>query len=176
MPCMPSPILSLAQRQQPAALGLASCPALYEGIAGEELPDTGLHPVLPFHEVNRAIMRVLGIETTCDETAASIVSVERSGESKILSNEVLSQIAAHAAYGGVVPEIAARAHVEAIDRIIARAFANADLKPGDIDAVAAAATASISPGFRSALAKARAMMRSIASTWARAAISGTTPP
>ena len=64
-------------------------------------------------------MRVLGIETTCDETAAAIVSVERSGESKILSNEVLSQIAAHAAYGGVVPEIAARAHVEAIDRIIA---------------------------------------------------------
>ena len=59
-------------------------------------------------------MRVLGIETTCDETAAAIVSVERSGEVKILSNEVLSQIAAHAAYGGVVPEIAARAHVEAM--------------------------------------------------------------
>ncbi|MGO4284699.1 tRNA (adenosine(37)-N6)-threonylcarbamoyltransferase complex transferase subunit TsaD [Bosea sp. TAB14] len=74
-------------------------------------------------------MRVLGIETTCDETAAAIVSIERSGESRILSNEVLSQIAAHAAYGGVVPEIAARAHVEAIDRIIARAFAHADLKP-----------------------------------------------
>ena len=84
-------------------------------------------------------MRVLGIETTCDETAAAIVSVERSGETKILSNEILSQIAAHAAYGGVVPEIAARAHVEAIDRIIARAFAHAELKPGDIDAVAAAA-------------------------------------
>ena len=62
-------------------------------------------------------MRVLGIETTCDETAAAIVSVERSGEIKILSNEVLSQIAAHAAYGGVVPEIAGRAHVDAIDRL-----------------------------------------------------------
>jgi len=80
-------------------------------------------------------MRVLGIETTCDETAAAIVSVERSGETKILSNEILSQIAAHAAYG----EIAARAHVEAIDRIVERAFAHAGLKPGDIDAVAAAA-------------------------------------
>lgn len=84
-------------------------------------------------------MRVLGIETTCDETAAAIVAVGRSGEPKILSNEVLSQIAAHAAFGGVVPEIAARAHVEAIDRIVARAFAAADLRPGDIDAVAAAA-------------------------------------
>ena len=72
-------------------------------------------------------MRVLGIETTCDETAAAIVSVERSGETKILSNEILSQIAAHAAYGG------------AIDRIVERAFAHAGLKPGDIDAVAAAA-------------------------------------
>lgn len=90
MPSMPSPILYRAQRQHPRALGLASCPALYEGIAGEELPDKALHPVLPFHEVNRAIMRVLGIETTCDETAAAIVSVERSGDSKILSNEVLS--------------------------------------------------------------------------------------
>ena len=84
-------------------------------------------------------MRVLGIETTCDETAASIVSVERSGAPVILANEVLSQIAAHAAYGGVVPEIAARAHVDAIDRIIARAFEVAGMKPGDIDGVAAAA-------------------------------------
>ena len=84
-------------------------------------------------------MRVLGIETTCDETAAAIVSVERSGAPVILANEVLSQIAAHAAYGGVVPEIAARAHVDAIDRIIARAFEVAGMKPGDIDGVAAAA-------------------------------------
>lgn len=84
-------------------------------------------------------MRVLGIETTCDETAASIVSVERSGAPVILANEVLSQIAAHAAYGGVVPEIAARAHVDAIDRIIARAFEVAGMKPADIDGVAAAA-------------------------------------
>lgn len=84
-------------------------------------------------------MRVLGIETTCDETAAAIVGVTRAGEAEILSNEVLSQIAAHAAFGGVVPEIAARAHVDAIDRIVARAFAAAGLKPADIDAVAAAA-------------------------------------
>ena len=57
-------------------------------------------------------MRVLGIETTCDETAAAVVGAGFDGRGEILSNEVLSQIAEHAAYGGVVPEIAARAHVE----------------------------------------------------------------
>src|SRR3954449_10569333 len=63
-------------------------------------------------------MRVLGIETTCDETAAAIVGVGEDGRGVILANEVLSQIAEHAPYGGVVPEIAARAHVEALDRLI----------------------------------------------------------
>ena len=57
-------------------------------------------------------MRVLGIETTCDETAAAVVPSHQDGQGEILSNEILSQIAEHAAYGGVVPEIAARAHVE----------------------------------------------------------------
>jgi len=102
-------------------------------------------------------MRVLGIETTCDETAAAIVSVERSGQAKILSNEVLSQIAAHAAYGGVVPEIAARAHVEAIDRVVERAFESAGLKPGDIDAVAAAAGPGLVGGVMVGLTTAKAI-------------------
>ena len=52
-------------------------------------------------------MKILGIETTCDETAAAVVSAGEDDGVAILSNEVLSQIAAHAAYGGVVPEIAA---------------------------------------------------------------------
>jgi N6-L-threonylcarbamoyladenine synthase len=108
-------------------------------------------------ETNRPIMRVLGIETTCDETAAAIVSIERSGEAKILSNEVLSQIAAHAAFGGVVPEIAARAHVEAIDRIVARAFETAGLKPSDIDAVAAAAGPGLVGGVMVGLTTAKAI-------------------
>src|SRR5215212_74104 len=70
-------------------------------------------------------MRVLGIETTCDETAAAVVALGGDGRGEILSNEILSQIAEHAAYGGVVPEIAARAHVEVVDRLIARALATA---------------------------------------------------
>lgn len=102
-------------------------------------------------------MRVLGIETTCDETAAAIVAVDRAGETKILSNEVLSQIAAHAAYGGVVPEIAARAHVDAIDRIVGRAFETAGLKPSDIDAVAAAAGPGLVGGVMVGLTTAKAI-------------------
>lgn len=85
-------------------------------------------------------MRVLGIETTCDETAAAVVSDRLGAEGgDILSNEVLSQIAQHAAYGGVVPEIAARAHIDVLDRLIVRALANAKVDLSDIDAIAAAA-------------------------------------
>ncbi len=84
-------------------------------------------------------MRVLGIETTCDETAAAVVRLRPDGSGEILSDEIMSQIAAHAAYGGVVPEIAARAHVEIIDTLMARALAKAGLSAKDLDGVAAAA-------------------------------------
>jgi tRNA N6-adenosine threonylcarbamoyltransferase len=84
-------------------------------------------------------MRVLGIETTCDETAAAVVRLRPEGGGEILSDEVMSQIAAHAAYGGVVPEIAARAHVETIDHLVARALKTAKLRIADLDGIAAAA-------------------------------------
>ncbi|MCI0467428.1 MAG: tRNA (adenosine(37)-N6)-threonylcarbamoyltransferase complex transferase subunit TsaD, partial [Beijerinckiaceae bacterium] len=67
-------------------------------------------------------MRVLGIETTCDETAAAVVHLPPGGSGEILSNEIMSQIAEHAAFGGVVPEIAARAHIETVDRLVERAL------------------------------------------------------
>jgi len=84
-------------------------------------------------------MLVLGIETTCDETAASVVLRNDDGEGEILSNVVLSQIAEHAAYGGVVPEIAARAHVEVIDHVIEQALEEANIGFDKLDAIAAAA-------------------------------------
>ncbi len=84
-------------------------------------------------------MRVLGIETTCDETAAAVVSLSSRGGGDILSNEVMSQIAQHAAYGGVVPEIAARAHVDVLDRLVERALATAGCTIHDLDGIAAAA-------------------------------------
>ena len=66
-----------------------------------------------------APLTVLGIETSCDETAASLVRLAADGSGKILSNVVRSQLDLHAVYGGVVPEIAARAHVDLIDAAIA---------------------------------------------------------
>lgn len=84
-------------------------------------------------------MHVLGIETTCDETAAAVVSANSDGTGLLRSNVVLSQIAQHAAYGGVVPEIAARAHVETLDRIVGRAMQDAGMGFDQLDAVAAAA-------------------------------------
>jgi N6-L-threonylcarbamoyladenine synthase len=84
-------------------------------------------------------MLVLGIETTCDETAAAIVRLRPGGGGDILADEVMSQIAAHAAYGGVVPEIAARAHVEIVDLLAARALGRAGVKASELDGIAAAA-------------------------------------
>lgn len=78
-------------------------------------------------------MRVLGIESSCDETAAAIVTSNK----EILSSVVLSQTEAHAPYGGVVPEIAARSHIEHIDHVIMNALAQANCPWTDIDAVAA---------------------------------------
>ncbi|HZB90804.1 MAG TPA: tRNA (adenosine(37)-N6)-threonylcarbamoyltransferase complex transferase subunit TsaD [Stellaceae bacterium] len=81
-------------------------------------------------------MLLLGIETSCDETAAAVVSDE--GE-RIRADIVLSQLAEHRPYGGVVPEVAARAHLDHLDGIIARALDAAGVACGDLDAVAATA-------------------------------------
>src|SRR6187397_2080952 len=83
-------------------------------------------------------MIVLGIETTCDETAAAVVERFEDGRGKILSNVILSQVREHAAFGGVVPEIAARAHVETLDGIIGKAMAQANCGYDVIDGSAAA--------------------------------------
>jgi N6-L-threonylcarbamoyladenine synthase len=83
-------------------------------------------------------MVILGIETTCDETAAAIVERRHDGSSVIHANVIYSQIAEHAPFGGVVPEIAARSHVDRIDGIIARALSNAGRAISEIDGVAAA--------------------------------------
>ncbi len=102
-------------------------------------------------------MRILGIETTCDETAAAIVERGADGRGHILSNEVLSQIEDHAAYGGVVPEIAARAHVEVMDVLVKRALAGAGLKLSDMDGIAAAAGPGLIGGVMVGLTTAKAL-------------------
>ena len=88
---------------------------------------------------------VLGLETSCDETAAAIVRLTpddaQAGGARgdILSNVVLSQIELHAPYGGVVPELAARAHIDHLDRLVADALAEAECKLEEMDAIAATA-------------------------------------
>ena len=80
-------------------------------------------------------LTVLGIETSCDETAAAVVS----GSGEIRASLVLSQLEEHRAYGGVVPEIAARSHLDHIDRLVAEAMAQAGLDFAALDGVAATA-------------------------------------
>jgi len=82
---------------------------------------------------------VLGIETSCDETAAAVVAREACGHGRLLSNVVRSQWEQHRPFGGVVPEIAARAHVECLDDLIREAMAEAGVGFADLDAVAATA-------------------------------------
>lgn len=78
---------------------------------------------------------ILGIESSCDETAAALVTSDR----RILAHRLAGQEAAHQPYGGVVPEIAARAHVEILPRLIEDVFDEAGLEVGDVDAIAATA-------------------------------------
>src|SRR5499427_9173330 len=102
-------------------------------------------------------MIVLGIETTCDETAAALVERRDDGRGRILANVVLSQIEDHAAFGGVVPEIAARAHVEALDLIIAKAMSDANASFDMVDGVAAAAGPGLIGGVIVGLTTAKAI-------------------
>ncbi|HEU0095680.1 MAG TPA: hypothetical protein VFQ52_04450, partial [Rhizomicrobium sp.] len=84
-------------------------------------------------------LTILGIETSCDETAAAVVRGAVPGPGEILSNIVFSQIEAHAPYGGVVPEIASRAHLEILDGVIERALAEAGVTLAEINGIAATA-------------------------------------
>jgi N6-L-threonylcarbamoyladenine synthase len=98
----------------------------------------------PVPETGRDLT-LLGLETSCDETAAAVVRRSADGRVQVLSSIIASQIAQHAPFGGVVPEIAARAHVEVIDAIAGQAMATAGLGYDQLDGVAATA----GPGCRS---------------------------
>ena len=102
-------------------------------------------------------LTILGIETSCDETAAAIVRGVPPGPGTILSNVVLGQIAEHSPYGGVVPEIAARAHVEVLDDIVARALDEAGLGLADVDGIAATAGPGLIGGVMVGLVSAKAL-------------------
>lgn len=102
-------------------------------------------------------LHILGIETSCDETAAAVVRRESDGTGQILSNVVLSQLKEHAPYGGVVPEIAARAHIEHLDRLVAQAMTEAGLSFDELDGVAATAGPGLLGGVIVGLTMAKAI-------------------
>ena len=103
------------------------------------------------------MMHILGIETSCDETAAAVVRMGDDGSGKILSNLVLSQIADHAPYGGVVPEIAARVHLSHLDGLVAQAMAQASIGYANLDGVAATAGPGLLGGVIIGLTTAKAI-------------------
>ncbi|MEA2882456.1 MAG: tRNA N6-adenosine threonylcarbamoyltransferase, partial [Bradyrhizobium sp.] len=100
---------------------------------------------------------ILGIETTCDETAAAVVERQSDGAGRILSNIVRSQTDEHVPFGGVVPEIAARAHVDALDGIVARAMKQAGTGFAQLSGVAAAAGPGLIGGVIVGLTTAKAI-------------------
>lgn len=96
---------------------------------------------------------MLGIETSCDETAASVVTADR----RILSNVIFSQLVEHAPHGGVVPEIAARAHLEAVNRVVDEAMKQAGLGWYDLSGIAATAGPGLIGGVMVGLMTGKAM-------------------
>jgi N6-L-threonylcarbamoyladenine synthase len=88
-------------------------------------------------------MRVLAIETSCDDTGAAVLM----GGRKILSNVVSSQVSIHQKYGGVVPELASRSHIEAIVPIVTEALHQAGLRLKEIDGIAVTQARLVGPAF-----------------------------
>ncbi|MDO9416535.1 tRNA (adenosine(37)-N6)-threonylcarbamoyltransferase complex transferase subunit TsaD [Pararhizobium sp.] len=107
----------------------------------------------------KAPLRVLGLETSCDETAAAVVLRDEDGSGRILSDVVLSQLEEHSAYGGVVPEIAARAHVEALDTLIEEAILRSGVPLAEIDAIAATSGPGLIGGLLVGLMTGKAIAR-----------------
>ena len=103
-----------------------------------------------------SVLTVLGIETSCDETAASVVRLD-GDKVEVRSSVVASQIAAHRPYGGVVPEVAARAHVEIIDDIIEEALSEAGVSMTELTGVAATAGPGLVGGVMVGLAAGKAI-------------------
>src|SRR6187455_3486479 len=107
-------------------------------------------------------MKILGIETSCDETAAAIYD----GEAGLLSHRLFSQVAMHAEFGGVVPELASRDHVRKLLPLIEGALEDAKLTSNDIDGVAYTA----GPGLVGALLVGASVARSLAFAWDKPAV------
>ena len=108
-----------------------------------------------------APLTVLGVEASCDDTAAAVLRVPNGGPAEVLSSCVEAQDEAHAPYGGVVPEIAARAHAERLDSVTRRAVAEAGIVWADIDLIAATAGPGLIGGVMAGLTFAKGLSLSL---------------
>ena len=106
-------------------------------------------------------MIVLGIETSCDETGVGIVRLEPGAAPTLLANEIASSVEQHARFGGVVPEVASRAHLQAMVPAVHRALTTAGIRPADVSAVAVTA----GPGLTGALLVGVAAAKAYAAAW-----------
>ena len=104
---------------------------------------------------------VLGIETSCDETGVGIVRLRADGTVELLADEIASSVDEHARFGGVVPEVASRAHLQAMVPTVKRALEKAGARPSDVDAVAVTA----GPGLAGALLVGLAAAKAYATAW-----------
>src|SRR5699024_3502133 len=104
-------------------------------------------------------MIVLGIESSCDETGVGIISLNEDGDMEILSNTVASSMQQHARFGGVVPEIASRAHLEAMPQVMQAALQEAVIDKPDVVA------ATVGPGLAGALLVGDSAAKAYASAW-----------
>jgi len=104
---------------------------------------------------------VLGVESSCDETAASVLARDADGSVRVLSSIIASQNEAHAPYGGVVPEIAARAHMQKIEGLIAEAIKEAEVSYTDLHAIAATAGPGLIGGVITGLMAAKGLSLSL---------------
>jgi N6-L-threonylcarbamoyladenine synthase len=111
--------------------------------------------------VTREQVTILGIETSCDETAAAVLTYEEGKPLTVLSSVVSSQVDLHARYGGVVPEIASRAHVELLTPVIAQALVEAGVDDDRVDAVAA----TVGPGLVGSLLVGVSTAKTLALVW-----------
>ena len=104
---------------------------------------------------------VLGIETSCDETGVGVVAVDDAGRVELLADEIASSVDEHARFGGVVPEVASRAHLQAMVPAVHRALTTAGVRPRDVGAVAVTA----GPGLAGALLVGVAAAKAYAAAW-----------
>ncbi|MGH3610447.1 MAG: tRNA (adenosine(37)-N6)-threonylcarbamoyltransferase complex transferase subunit TsaD, partial [Pseudonocardiaceae bacterium] len=104
---------------------------------------------------------VLGIESSCDETGVGVVGVSGDGTVTLLADEIASSVDEHARFGGVVPEVASRAHLQAMVPTVRRALRTAGVAPSDVDAVAVTA----GPGLAGALLVGVAAAKAYAVAW-----------